>query len=167
MLHTVLNVGDPVLYDGWLCGWMTARVVETVTVPGTLPGTYRTDVRVEITARKAKAHRTGEVITTRSCDVLPRKGWHKGSNGTRCHLRGFCHAWESCEKCGRTVFPQVGVPGYPTVTVTQPDFSHVRVIGAANGQSAWEHAERAGFSVRLSCQTGTAEYTLTLNPKSA
>lgn len=103
MAHTVLNPGDPVLYDGWLCGWMTARVLDTVTVPGTLPGTTRTDVRIKITARNAKAHRAGEVLTVQSRDVLPRKGWHKGNNGDRYHLPGFCHAWESCEKCERTV----------------------------------------------------------------
>lgn len=164
MTHTVLNVGDPVLYDGWLCGWIAARVLDIVTVPGTLPGTIRNDVQIEITARKAKAHRAGEVLTVQSRDVLPRTGWHRGSGGTRFHLPGFCHAWESCEKCNRTVFPQVGAVGYPYVTVTQPDSGHVLVTGAVNAQSACERAEEAGYDVRLSVQTGTGVYTLTLNP---
>lgn len=161
--HTVLNVGDPVLYDGWLCGWMAARVLDIVTVPGTLPGTVRNDVRIEITARTAKAHRAGEVLTVQSRDVLPRKGWRRG-NGNRYHLPGFCHAWESCEKCNRTVYPQVGAVGYPYVTVTQPDSGHVLVTGAVNAQAAWQDAERAGYDVRMSVQTATGVYTLTLNP---
>lgn len=165
MAHTVLNLGDLVAYDGWLCGWMTARVLDIVTVPGTLPGTTRNDVRIEITARTAKAHRRGEVLTVQSRDVLPRKGWHRGNGGTRYHLPGFCHAWESCEKCNRTVFPQVGAVGYPYVTVTQPDSGHVLVTGAVNGQSAWQHAERAGYDVRLSVQTATGVYSLTLEPR--
>lgn len=169
MAHTVVNVGDPVLYDAWLCGWMTARVLDLVTVPDAIPGRLRTDARVKITATKPHAaYRTGEIITARSRDVLPRTGWNRGSNGgTRYHLPGFCHAWESCEPCGRTVIPQWGVPGHPTVTVVRQDIGHVCVIGAANSQSAWEHAEREGFSVRLSAQTGTAEYTLTLDPPTA
>lgn len=56
-------------------------------------------------------------------------------------------------------FQQVGVPGYPIVTVAPEAGSSVLVTGAPNGTSALEYAELAGYEGPTGTfQLGTAKY---------